>query len=853
MENSKEEKKPVRSKDSNININLEGSKDAIDKPKTSKKKHGKKVAIDTSIPSKENEEKTKIKKAQNICDICKAKDVKLFTFNCDETHSICFKCIFEFFMINMNIFLQEKSNKNNKKTTLIKCPICYNISNKGEIEFKNPELLSLIEQQIKNGFLNDNQLNHKCEDHESVLNFYCDQCNSYICKLCCRYEHQGHKFVTVKDKCLDIINKINNRPYKIKDVKDFMKKIENINENNLKNFNEIYNKTMNEIEKCENSLNNLKQTFKNVMDKNIKYYETYSKIISISFENYYNEIKNLNANDCNINHLNTLNELNDELNNINIIISQTVFQEVESTRKKFENLCCKEKITSTIKFSSYFDRIKDFTCEQTITDHTNYINEIIINKEDNKIITSCDDTNIRIFDVNQNYKCIQILKGHTGPITKMKYLLQSKNEGTKLLSGSEDDTIKIWEMKNNNTYEFKCINTLKGHGGSVNLFALINNDEGINEGKFASAAGDMSIRIWDPKGDYKNCIVVNNCHFGKITDLKVYRNNKFLLSSSEDKNINIYNLKDDNCNILYKIKEHSDKINGLFLFKFILPNLNNQSIFNNISNNQIKEKDKENESISNIENKDKENEKDKEKIKTKKSTKNQKSSEKGLSDKLKTNEKSIIYNDKIFLISNSLDCNICVFDMENKFTLLFKEKIHKMGIRSMIQTSEDLFISISLDKSIAFWNLSVVQEKIEEIDEKDKKKQKKKEEPKEGTENNNNSKDKEKDKDKESSNVKYNLVIKFCCIGVINDLKWLTNTVLFYDYKKTIYVGNQDKTIKIYRITNYENYLKNKDKLILKNVGSMKGHDREITLIQALGDKIISVANDFKMKIWEDN
>ena len=847
MENQKDEKKQTKSKDSNRNINMESSKEAIDKPKSSKKKHGKKAAVDTQIQSKETEEKSKLKKTPNICDICKARDVKTFTFNCDDSHSICFKCIFEFFMVNMNDFLQEKTNKNNKKTTIIKCPLCYNISNKGEIEFKNPELLSLIEQQIKTGFLTDNKVIQLCSDHENAFNFFCDQCNMYICKLCCKYEHQGHKYSSIKDKNLDIINKINNKPYKIKEVKDFTKKIENINDNNLKNFNEIYNKTMNEIEKCENSLNNLKQTFKSVMDKNIKYYETYSKIISTSYENFYNEIKNLNsnANDCNINHLNALNELNDELNNINIIIGQTVFQEVESTRKKFENLSSKEKITSTIKFSSYFDRIKDFTCEQTITEHTNYINEIIINKEDNKIITSCDDTNIRIFDVNQNYKCIQILKGHTGPITKMKYLSQSKTDGTKLLSGSEDDTIKIWEMKNSNTYEFKCINTLKGHGGSVHLFALINNDEGINEGKFASAAGDISIRIWDPKGDYKNSIVVNNCHFGKITDLLVYRNNKLLLSSSEDKHINIYTLKDDSCTILFKIKEHTDKINGLFFYKFNLPNINNQSILNNVSINQIKEK--ENESNSNIDNK--ENEKEKEKPKNKKSSKKQKSSEK-INEKLKTNEKSIICTDKIFLVSNSLDCNICVFDMDNKFSLLFKEKIHKMGIRSMIQVSEDFFISISLDKSIAFWNLSVTQEKIEEVEDKDKKKQKKKEESKDNLENN---KTKEKDKEKENNSVKYNLIVKFACVGVINDLKWLSNTVLFYDYKKSIYVGNQDKTIKIYRITNYENYLKNKDKLILKNVGSMKGHDREITLIRALGDKIISVGNDFKLKIWEDS
>ena len=300
---------------------------------------------------------------------------------------------------------------------------------------------------------------------------------------------------------------------------------------------------MKEIEKCQQILDNLKSLFTHVIEKNIKYYENYSNIINFVYDNYYNEIKNLNLSDYCIPHLNSLLSLNDELNNINLSINQTVYQEVESARKKLENLTKKEKISSTIKFSTHFDKIKDFVCENTITEHTNYITDILISTEDNKIITSCDDMNIRVFDVNQNYKCIQTLKGHTGPVAKISYLTKSK-DSTKIISGSEDDSIKIWEMKNPSTYEFKCINTLKGHGGTIYLFALINNNEGINEGKFASVASDFSIRIWDPKGDYKSSANIPNSHLAKITGLAVYLNNVYLLSCSEDKTINVFNLKD---------------------------------------------------------------------------------------------------------------------------------------------------------------------------------------------------------------------------------------------------------------------------------------------------------------------
>ncbi len=107
---------------------------------------------------------------------------------------------------------------------------------------------------------------------------------------------------------------------------------------------------------------------------------------------------------------------------------------------------------------------------------------------------------------------------------------------------------------------------------------------------------------------------------------------------------------------------------------------------------------------------------------------------------------------------------------------------------------------------------------------------------------------------KEKEEALNRIIVSLSCIGQINDLKWLTNTVLFYPIKKTVYVGSQDKTIKIYRILNYNEFQNdNKTNFIFKNVGSLKGHNRDVTLIKALGDKIISAGNDFILKIWKDN
>ena len=125
-----------------------------------------------------------------------------------------------------------------------------------------------------------------------------------------------------------------------------------------------------------------------------------------------------------------------------------------------------------------------------------------------------------------------------------------------------------------------------------------------------------------------------------------------------------------------------------------------------------------------------------------------------------------------------------------------------------------------------------------------KKKKKKKEENKEKE-----IKEKEKEKEKEENGNK--IIIELNCIGHINNLKWMTNTILLYPEKNNLYIGSQDKTIKIYKILNYNEYLENnKTELNCKNIGSLKGHNREITLLKVIGDKIISVGNDFSLKIW---
>ena len=157
----------------------------------------------------------------------------------------------------------------------------------------------------------------------------------------------------------------------------------------------------------------------------------------------------------------------------------------------------------------------------------------------------------------------------------------------KLVSGSMDNTIKIWDIKSGS-----CIKTLKGHTGFVYSLSILSTD------KIVSCAGDNTIKVWDirsgsciktvPNSSYCYCLkvlspneVVSGSDFGliKIWDLTscsckkilvghfqwvIYLDllpNGELVSSSLDKTIKIWDVQTGIC--ISTLNEHKNAVTCL--------------------------------------------------------------------------------------------------------------------------------------------------------------------------------------------------------------------------------------------------------------------------------------------------
>jgi len=72
--------------------------------------------------------------------------------------------------------------------------------------------------------------------------------------------------------------------------------------------------------------------------------------------------------------------------------------------------------------------------------------------DDGKITSESGDESIMIWDLKENFKYSQAIQGHTEAVSRLLKL-----DDGKIVSGAEDKIIMIWDSKEN----FNCTQTLK--------------------------------------------------------------------------------------------------------------------------------------------------------------------------------------------------------------------------------------------------------------------------------------------------------------------------------------------------------------------------------------------------------
>jgi WD40 repeat protein len=129
------------------------------------------------------------------------------------------------------------------------------------------------------------------------------------------------------------------------------------------------------------------------------------------------------------------------------------------------------------------ERNRDWQTETMILDgHTGGVNSVAFSSDGNRIVSGSGDDTVRIWDVVSGV-VLHILKGHTHDVNSVAF----SSDSNRIVSGSSDKTVRIWDAVSG-----VALHTLEGHTRRVNSVAF--SSDGL---RIVSGSDDETVRIWD--------------------------------------------------------------------------------------------------------------------------------------------------------------------------------------------------------------------------------------------------------------------------------------------------------------------------------------------------------------------
>ena len=396
--------------------------------------------------------------------------------------------------------------------------------------FENPRKSKEI-QLIK--IFGKTEPTNMCNIHpENKLKNFCSTCRRAICQICENELHQMHNIENAKslvskedaDKMLQIIKE----------------KEEKFNDEMNENEQKIENGLDNMIQKLNEEKINYKKQIENYKDNSKKTFDFLKHLYMRYINQNQNDKENINNENIQENNDIMLNNhvnkfiINDNLSNINSNVDEIVNQLNNNEKTlilKYDYGFQNNNLSSieSSKNNDYYLRNRNteqknekskFSCVKSFSGHTNKIVSLI-ELESGKLVSGSYDNTIRIWDLNDQNGNEEVINESERILSLLEF------EKNKILSGTGDNSINLWDLENPESIIF----SFKGHELWVN--ALVKCDSNC----FASASNDSKIKIWDYFK--RECIKTLKGHADCILSMILLSTNN-LCSGSADLTIRIW-------------------------------------------------------------------------------------------------------------------------------------------------------------------------------------------------------------------------------------------------------------------------------------------------------------------------
>jgi eukaryotic-like serine/threonine-protein kinase len=176
--------------------------------------------------------------------------------------------------------------------------------------------------------------------------------------------------------------------------------------------------------------------------------------------------------------------------------------------------------------------------------HTASIRTLSLSADGTLLVSGSADNTIKTWDMVTG-KLRQTLEGHSAPVTSVAL----SQDGKTLVSGSEDKTIKIWDVPTSTLRH-----TLTEHTAEVYAVALSLNGETI-----ASGSQDFTVKLWNAEtGELIRTLSQPAGHRNAVSTIAISPNSQQVASGSWEKNIKLWDLQTGK--MLRTFEGHQDKV-----------------------------------------------------------------------------------------------------------------------------------------------------------------------------------------------------------------------------------------------------------------------------------------------------
>ena len=494
---------------------------------------------------------------QKICYICDmgAKSKKILdSYEFNDCHH--YYCVYCFFR---DIFLNHIDEFIEQNEIIVKCKC-----NKGKKKFTLDEIDNLIKLKSEK---KEDEEKSLCKKHDLKCDLFCKNCQKYICYKC-NSDHETHKIVQNNIFIRMYKDFIKGMPLKFKYPENFKLNFDESVEKFNKQLTEKTNSAIKKIDELIEELKNIRKNYffklKEIQENGL---QSINLIKSFYYE-YYSDLYNIKT-DNDIYSLSYLASFKKELNSFEMKFNQGIFPKLDGISNNVLDL--KGLIEQPFSLKMNFIDIPTTFREVIRTiGHDDEIN-CLTRIGDSQFISGSNDNSIKFWNLEDEelrpYECIDKFIGKVGCILLLK-------DNRLCFSSLKDGSIKICkkirtfnkeELNNSDDSNYNVELTLEGHTKPITGIIQLDNNNLVTVSK------DDKIIIWKMGGNYfVNCFEMKEVHKSKVKEeggvysLCKIEKNDFITGGADGK-IKFWkkNLDNEEYICIQEIGQHNNKVKYL--------------------------------------------------------------------------------------------------------------------------------------------------------------------------------------------------------------------------------------------------------------------------------------------------